>query len=397
MKGYQPSHRNFSFSVELPANLAHMKGSSFIICRAPLESLLARIVTESEGVQARHALTPLRRTPHFAFLEGQRASYQAYLERHGLTVGYGAEHSVEAFDRLLSEPGAYLAPPYQSSYIICEAVDTPSGKQAVILDGVHRAARLLHEGVRSVPVAILTPGALSSQMQLRRYVTDFKDDFQEWYTPLDIQGIVIHERTYPEFKERPEFLRNRQRGRSKWEFIIEKNLPDVRGKSVCDIGCNSGLFSLYMAQRGANRVVGYDRLETAVQPTNTDLPRQNVVEQAYFVRNLFRLAGQPGTESVEFVACDLAQLDFSSLQHDVFFSCCVLYHFGELFAEAIRAIHLRIPEVFLQTNLGHKEPSLARYASLDYHRTLLEKYGYTVSIDAPEGYDYPVIRGTKTL
>ena len=354
-------------------------------------------MTKSERGYVKHALRKLKKTPHFSYVQGYPRDYRNYLEQFGKAVGYGAEHSVDAFESLLSSETGYLEPPFDSHYIICEKIKTFFGEKTVILDGVHRACQLLFQGVTSVPVAILVRGQSDRLVQFDRYLADYKDDFLEWYTPLDIEGRVVHERTFPAFKERPEFLENRERGRSKWEFIIEKNLPDLRGRSVCDIGCNCGLYAVYMSQRGALKVTGYDRSESVVQPTNTGLPLQNVVEQAYFVKNLFSLAGAMNLNGVEYIACDLNLLDFSSLNCDFFFSCCVLYHFGDRFEHIIREIHQRIPEVFLQTNLGHKGPLLARYASVEFHKTLLEKYGYTVRIDAPAGYDYPVIYGKKSF
>jgi len=39
---------------------------------------------------------------------------------------------------------------------------------------------------------------------------------------------------------------------------FERSLPDVRGKSVLDIGCNAGFYSIEMKRRGAASVVGID-------------------------------------------------------------------------------------------------------------------------------------------
>ena len=50
-------------------------------------------------------------------------------------------------------------------------------------------------------------------------------------------------------------------------------LPDVRGKTVLDIGCNAGFYSVEMKRRGATRVLGIDSddryLEQARLSTNT--------------------------------------------------------------------------------------------------------------------------------
>jgi tRNA (mo5U34)-methyltransferase len=39
---------------------------------------------------------------------------------------------------------------------------------------------------------------------------------------------------------------------------FERGLPDIRGKSVLDIGCNAGFYSIEMKRRGAARVLGVD-------------------------------------------------------------------------------------------------------------------------------------------
>src|SRR5689334_16211584 len=44
----------------------------------------------------------------------------------------------------------------------------------------------------------------------------------------------------------------------KWQRFAHAIPDDLTGKSVLDIGCNAGFYSLEMARRGANRVVGID-------------------------------------------------------------------------------------------------------------------------------------------
>jgi|GEM_PF-1766192 len=398
MKGYRVNHKTFSFDLSIPKNLLGIKNEPYLICKTDLETLFARLVTGSDGRTVTHSPVRLRDTPHFSYINGNKKPYLDYLMRYGINVGFGAEHSVDSFEKLLSSGLDYLEDKYLSDYIICEQVMTQTGVMNVIMDGVHRACLLLARGVREVPVAFVfekyPPEAFS---QFDRYLDDYRDDFPEWYTPLELNGRVIHERTYPEFRERPEFLINKERGKSKWDFIIAKNLPDLKDKTVCDMGCNTGLYSIYMSRLGTKKVDGYDRTENVTQPTNENLPRQNVVQQAYFVRNLFSLAGEKNLAKITYFECDIAKLDFTVLKYDFFFSCCVLYHFGAKFEKIIREISLNIPEVFLQTNLGHKGPGLATLVSIEYHRQLLEKYGYRVKVDAPPGYNYPVIYGHKNI
>ena len=44
----------------------------------------------------------------------------------------------------------------------------------------------------------------------------------------------------------------------KWRHYADALPADMRGKSVLDIGCNAGFFSLAMKRRGAERVLGID-------------------------------------------------------------------------------------------------------------------------------------------
>jgi tRNA (mo5U34)-methyltransferase len=46
--------------------------------------------------------------------------------------------------------------------------------------------------------------------------------------------------------------------RCKWRKFAHAIPPDLRGKTVLDIGCNAGFYSMEMKQRGADRVVGID-------------------------------------------------------------------------------------------------------------------------------------------
>jgi tRNA (mo5U34)-methyltransferase len=52
---------------------------------------------------------------------------------------------------------------------------------------------------------------------------------------------------------------------SRWS-LIEPHVPaDLTGKSVLDLSCNSGYFSIQMKRRGAGRVVGIERVGKAVK------------------------------------------------------------------------------------------------------------------------------------
>jgi tRNA (mo5U34)-methyltransferase len=68
-----------------------------------------------------------------------------------------------------------------------------------------------------------------------------------WFHNLDLRGI----RTAPDhfLGDYPAF---------KWRQFAHAIPADLRGKTVLDIGCNAGFYSMEMKRRGADRVVGID-------------------------------------------------------------------------------------------------------------------------------------------
>ena len=77
-------------------------------------------------------------------------------------------------------------------------------------------------------------------------ITEKIESFKPWYQNILLPGDIP---TNPENADYPQ---------KKWEFI-SNNLPhDLSGKTVLDIGCNAGFFSIKMKELGAKRVLGID-------------------------------------------------------------------------------------------------------------------------------------------
>lgn len=76
------------------------------------------------------------------------------------------------------------------------------------------------------------------------------DDLGSWFHNLDLRGI----RTAPEhsFGDFPN---------CKWRSFAHALPSDLTGRTVLDVGCNAGFYSLEMKRRGADRVVGIDQNE----------------------------------------------------------------------------------------------------------------------------------------
>jgi tRNA (mo5U34)-methyltransferase len=69
----------------------------------------------------------------------------------------------------------------------------------------------------------------------------------EWFHNLNLRGV----QTAPDH-----FLGDYPR--NKWSAFAEAIPADLTGKTVLDIGCNAGFYSIEMKRRGAARVVGID-------------------------------------------------------------------------------------------------------------------------------------------
>ncbi len=89
----------------------------------------------------------------------------------------------------------------------------------------------------------MTKSAELSPAQIRERI----GDLGPWFHNLDLNGV----QTAPHH-----FLGNYPW--NKWQTFAHALPKDLRGKTVLDIGCNAGFYSLEMKRRGAARVVGID-------------------------------------------------------------------------------------------------------------------------------------------
>ncbi len=116
-----------------------------------------------------------------------------------------------------------------------------------------------------------------------------------WFHNMELQGV----RTAPEH-----FLGDYPR--VKWDRFRDALPADLTGKTVLDIGCNAGFYSMEMKRRGASRVLGLDFDE-------------DYLAQARFAAEV---------EGVDVEFQQLSVYDIGSLQErfDVVFFIGVLYH-----------------------------------------------------------------------
>ncbi len=88
-----------------------------------------------------------------------------------------------------------------------------------------------------IPSADISPDAIRRKVR----------DLGEWFHNLDLQGI----KTAPDH-----FLGDYPA--VKWRSFSHAVPSDLKGRTVLDVGCNAGFYSIEMKRRGADLVVGID-------------------------------------------------------------------------------------------------------------------------------------------
>jgi tRNA (mo5U34)-methyltransferase len=127
---------------------------------------------------------------------------------------------------------------------------------------------------------------------------------------------------------------------TKWEKFADFVPQDLSGKSVLDIGCNAGFYSIEMKRRGARRVVAVDHDET-------------YLAQARFAARISRA-------EIEFVKLSVYDIGQLSEQFDLVLFLGVLYHLRyPLLALDLLHRHVVKDLLILQTMM-RGSPSIAR-------------------------------------
>lgn len=215
-----------------------------------------------------------------------------------------------------------------------------------------------------------------SDDQIREFVESVT-----WYQPVPLgNGICttpvsgVHDQLSPET------------GRAKWNYIIERNLPDIQGMRVLDLGCNAGLFSLQLARAGAREVIGVDSTQKW----------KPWLEQANFVKRVLeqRCETTYNVSYVDALMTDVPDLDLGKF--DLVVAFCSIYYIE---AAAIHRLlsHFRnsgTSHVLLQCNTYRRDqsPEVHQRASPKYLARVLAEAGFPyIRTDKPAFYGRPVV------
>ena len=137
---------------------------------------------------------------------------------------------------------------------------------------------------------VMTNNEISTQLQR----------LQPWFHRIDLGGGVFTKTASAigEPIEHPQ---------PTWETVKVCLPADLSGKSVLDVGCNAGFYSIEMKRRGAARVLGVDS-------------QGNLIRQAVFVRNVLGL-------DIDYQRLSVYDLDPHVLgQFDVTLALGLIYH-----------------------------------------------------------------------
>ena len=190
------------------------------------------------------------------------------------------------------------------------------------------AARLVH---RVRKHTLVRPASELGDPELRRRI----DAFGPWFQNIDIRGTPTKTSS-----QMGEPLDNPAKY---WRNVLLPGMPDLRGKSLLDIGCNCGFHSIESKRLGAERVVGID--------VNQGRP-EDFVAQARFAAGELCL-------DIEFRYQDFVDVDDGPFDVVLFFG--VLYHLGDPIAAMRRVAELVGETLVISTRTTPRRGSILAF------------------------------------
>jgi len=208
----------------------------------------------------------------------------------------------------------------------------------------------------------------------------------KWYSAVDFGNGIIAKTNYPSACcMSPDHIGI---GAGKWNYIIRRNLPDLQGKRVLDIGCNNGIMCIMAARGGATDVVGVDN----------DATWKNWIEQARFIKEALEWRCKT-KYPISFVNSDMAKLPKLGLGHfDVVMALCCLYYLPDnIIEEILTYLNMNAEHVVIQCNTsGVHSAEINKRAKPKYMLRALKKAGFEfIYSDTPFFYKNPVVVGSK--
>lgn len=254
---------------------------------------------------------------------------------------------------------------------------------------------------KKLPTAMSTPAALASSPRTDAVEASFSDEsirrriaeYDRWFVHTNFgNGIIARSTSWP---DQP--LDSRHAGDSKFDFIVRRNLPDLQGKRILEIGCNAGVISIHIARLGAAEVVGID--------CERGWPRWK--EQAEFLKSALEWRCRT-KYNVRYVECDMVALPEVDLgRFDAVIALNCIYYIQE---DQIRRLTHHVASItdhfVVQCNTrDHK--GLGRRRHPGFIRSILLESGFpVVNVDWPwdrprkrfwpQRYCRPIVAGHRS-
>jgi SAM-dependent methyltransferase len=208
-----------------------------------------------------------------------------------------------------------------------------------------------------------------------------------WYSAVDFgNGVIARTNHPPSYSVGPDSIHT---GEGKWSYIIKRNLPNLQGKRVLDLGCNNGIMCIRAAREGAADVVGMD---------NSSLWK-GWLEQAQFVKEAIEWRCRT-RYPIKYIDSDMSEVPKLGLGYfDVVLILCCLYYLPDDKIDALLGyLQKNSGHVLIQCNTsGVHFGQVEKRTSPGYMANALRKAGFKfIYTDEPFFYKNPVVVGSNT-
>jgi SAM-dependent methyltransferase len=207
-----------------------------------------------------------------------------------------------------------------------------------------------------------------------------------WYSPVDFgNGIVARTNHPPSFSIDPDTIHS---GEGKWNYILRRNLPNLQGKRILDLGCNNGIMCIRSAREGAIDIVGID---------NSKLWR-GWIEQSQFVKESIEWRCKTSFP-IKYIDSDMGDVPKLGLGHfDVVLILCSLYYLDDnRIDELLKHLQKNSDHLLIQCNTANIHTGdVRRRATVHYMVDALSRAGFGyIYTDEPFIYKNPVVVATN--
>jgi len=173
-------------------------------------------------------------------------------------------------------------------------------------------------------------------------------------------------------------------GYGRWHYIIKRNLPDIEGKRILDLGANNGCNALEILRAGAKEVVGVELDEKRIA-------------QGRFLKEAFEWMDDR-TYQFQYIHSDMVNLPSMNLEKfDLVCAFCSIYYLTDNKISDLTRFLSSITDTFIlqcnhASNIKRKHTHTYTKASVSYNLKMLKENGFPIAkVVAPKGYPRPLI------